>query len=46
MLFRSFQPADWTVLAHAAMDESDGYVSPRLLSQLEILDILERISAG
>jgi alcohol dehydrogenase class IV len=40
------QPADWTVLAHAAMDESDGYVSPRLLTQLEILDILERISAG
>jgi len=28
------------------MDESDGYVSPRLLTQLEILDILERISAG
>jgi alcohol dehydrogenase class IV len=40
------QPADWTVLAHAAMDESDGYVSPRLLTELEMLDILERISAG
>ena len=40
------QPADWTLLAHAAMDESDGYVSPRLLTQAEIMDILESISAG
>ena len=40
------QPADWTLLAHAAMDESDGYVSPRLLTQAEIMDILEYISAG
>jgi alcohol dehydrogenase class IV len=40
------QPADWTVLAHAAMDESDGYFSPRLLTKPEMMDILERISAG
>ena len=39
------QPADWTVLAHAAMDESDGYVSPRLLTKVEIMDTLERITA-
>ena len=39
------QPADWTVLAHAAMDESDGYVSPRLLTKAEIMDTLERITA-
>ena len=39
------QPADWTVLANAAMDESDGYVSPRLLSKAEIMDTLERITA-
>jgi alcohol dehydrogenase len=40
------QPADWTLLVHAAMDESDGYVSPRLLTKQEMMDILERISAG
>jgi len=39
------QKADWMVLAHAAMDESDGYVSPRLLTKDEILGILERITA-
>ena len=39
------QPADWTVLAHAAMDESDGYVSPRLLTKAEIMYTLERITA-
>ena len=39
------QSADWTVLAHAAMDESDGYVSPRLLTKAEIMDTLERITA-
>ena len=39
------QPADWTVLAHAAMDESDGYMSPRLLTKAEIMDTLERITA-
>ena len=39
------QPADWTVLAHAAMDESDGYVSPRLLTKAEIMDTLQRITA-
>ena len=39
------QPADWTVLAHAAMDESDGYVSPRLLTKAEIMDTLEQITA-
>ena len=39
------QPDDWTVLAHAAMDESDGYVSPRLLTKAEIMDTLEQITA-
>jgi alcohol dehydrogenase class IV len=39
------QPADWTSLTHQAMDESDGYVSPRLLTKGEILDILEQITA-
>ena len=39
------QPADWTVLAHAAMDEGDGYMSPRLLTETEIMDTLERITA-
>ena len=39
------QPADWTVLANAAMDESDGYMSPRLLTRAEIMDTLERITA-
>ena len=39
------QPVDWTILAHAAMDESDGYVSPRLLTKAEIMDTLERITA-
>ena len=39
------QPADWTSLTHAAMDESDGYVSPRLLTAGEILSILEQITA-
>ena len=39
------QPADWTVLAHSAMDESDGYVSPRLLTKAEIMDTLQRITA-
>ena len=39
------QPADWMVLAHAAMDESDGYVSPRLLTKAEIMDTLQRITA-
>jgi alcohol dehydrogenase class IV len=29
------QSAEWTAVAHAAMDESDGYVSPRLLSKAE-----------
>ncbi len=38
------QSAEWTALAHAAMDESDGYVSPRLLSKAEIMEILERIT--
>ena len=40
------QAADWEVLAHAAMDESDGYVSPRLLTKPEIMDTLKRITAG
>ena len=40
------QSADWEVLAHAAMDESDGYVSPRLLTKPEIMDTLKRITAG
>jgi alcohol dehydrogenase class IV len=39
------QPADWTSLTHAAMDESDGYVSPRLLTKAEILGVLEHITA-
>ena len=39
------QPDDWTVLADAAMDESDGYVSPRLLTKAEIMDTLEQITA-
>ena len=39
------QPADWTVLTNAAMDESDGYMSPRLLTRAEIMDTLERITA-
>ena len=39
------QPADWAVLADAAMDESDGYVSPRLLTKAEIMDTLQRITA-
>ena len=39
------QPADWTAIAHAAMDESDGYVSPRLLTKTEMMDTLERITA-
>lgn len=38
------QSAEWTALAHAAMDESDGYVSPRLLSKAEMMEILERIT--
>ena len=40
------QAADWEVLAHAAMDESDGYVSPRLLTKPEIMDTLKRITAS
>ena len=39
------QPADWTAIAHAAMDESDGYVSPRLLTKTEMMGTLERITA-
>ena len=39
------QSADWTDVAHAAMDESDGYVSPRLLTKAEIMDTLEQITA-
>jgi alcohol dehydrogenase class IV len=39
------QPADWTAVAHAAMDESDGYVSPRLLTKAEMMETLERITA-
>ena len=39
------QPADWGDITHAAMDESDGYLSPRLLEKSEILDILKRITA-
>ena len=39
------QSADWIDVAHAAMDESDGYVSPRLLTKTEIMDMLERITA-
>ena len=39
------QSADWIDVAHAAMDESDGYVSPRLLTKTEIMDTLERITA-
>ena len=39
------QSADWTAVAHAAMDESDGYVSPRLLTKPEIMDILQQITA-
>jgi alcohol dehydrogenase class IV len=38
------QSAEWTAVAHAAMDESDGYVSPRLLSKAEMMEILERIT--
>lgn len=40
------QAADWEVLAHAAMDESDGYVSPRLLTKPEIMDTLKRVTAS
>ena len=39
------QPADWAAIAHAAMDESDGYVSPRLLTKTEMMGTLERITA-
>jgi alcohol dehydrogenase class IV len=39
------QPADWTAVAHAAMDESDSYVSPRLLTKAEMMETLERITA-
>jgi alcohol dehydrogenase class IV len=38
------QSAEWTAVAHAARDESDGYVSPRLLSKAEMMEILERIT--
>ena len=38
--------ADWEVLAQAAMDESDGYVSPRLLTKPEIMDTLKSITAS
>jgi alcohol dehydrogenase len=40
------QSADWETLAHAAMDESDGYVSPRLLTKEEMLGILRDISVS
>lgn len=40
------QSADWETLAHAAMDESDGYVSPRLLTKEEMLGILRDISVN
>ena len=40
------QSEDWETLAHAAMDESDGYVSPRLLTKAEMLGILRDISVS
>ncbi len=39
------QPADWKAIVEAAMDEGDGYVSPRLLTKTEMIDTLERITA-
>ncbi len=38
------QPADWKAIVEAAMDEGDGYVSPRLLTKTEMIDTLERIT--
>ncbi len=39
------QPADWKAIVEAAMDEGDGYVSPRLLTKTEMIDTLELITA-
>ncbi len=35
---------DWEDIAHAAIDESDGYMSPRLLTKSEIMEILKKIT--
>ena len=37
---------DWEDIAHAAMDESDGYMSPRLLTKSEIIEILKKITVS
>ena len=37
---------DWEDIAHAAMDESDGYMSPRLLTKSEIMEILKKITVS